>query len=184
MANVVLSGWMTTYDSIMADVTRMLTALGPDNTRLTIAEPASEPQLRALSRDGLLPEFLSKVHPKFHTPHVVTMITGIGVAIAAAFFNVGALADISNTGTLFAFIMVAIGVLILRRTQPIRPRPFRTPIVWVICPLAVAGCLLLFVNLSAWTIKVFFGWAIVGGIVYLAYGKRHSNLGRLSAGGS
>ena len=137
-----------------------------------------------MSRDGLLPEFLSKVHPKFHTPHVVTMITGIGVAIAAAFFNVGALADISNTGTLFAFIMVAIGVLILRRTQPIRPRPFRTPIVWVICPLAVAGCLLLFVNLSAWTIKVFFGWAIVGGIVYLAYGKRHSNLGRLSAGGS
>ena len=137
-----------------------------------------------MSRDGLLPEFLSKVHPKFHTPHVVTMITGIGVAIAAAFFNVGALADISNTGTLFAFIMVAIGVLILRRPQPIRPRPFRTPIVWVICPLAVAGCLLLFVNLSAWTIKVFFGWAIVGGIVYLAYGKRHSNLGRLSAGGS
>ncbi len=137
-----------------------------------------------MSRDGLLPEFLSKVHPKFHTPHVVTLITGVGVAIAAAFFNVGALADISNTGTLFAFIMVAIGVLILRRTQPIRPRPFRTPIVWLICPLAVAGCLLLFVNLSAWTIKVFFGWAIVGGIVYLAYGKRHSNLGRLSGGGS
>lgn len=129
-----------------------------------------------MSRDGLLPSGLSKVHPTFHTPHVVTLITGIGVAIAGAFFNVGKLADISNTGTLFAFIMVAIGVLILRRTQPIRPRPFRTPLVWIVCPLAVLGCLLLFVNLSLWTIEVFFGWAVIGVIVYLLYGKKHSNL--------
>ncbi len=129
-----------------------------------------------MSRDGLLPTGLSKVHPKFHTPHVVTMITGVGVAIAAAFFNVGKLADISNTGTLFAFMMVAVGVMILRRTQPIRPRPFRTPLVWIVCPLAILGCLLLFVNLSLWTIEVFFGWAVVGVIVYLLYGKQHSNL--------
>src|SRR3569623_412588 len=81
--------------------------------------------------------------------------------LAAAFFYVGKLAEISNTGSLFAFIMAAIGVLILRRTQPIRPRPFRTPLVWVICPLAVLGCLLLFVNLSQWTIEVFFGWAVI-----------------------
>src|SRR3569623_1669072 len=131
-----------------------------------------------MSRDGLLPAVLSKVHPRFHTPHVVTIITGVGVAIAAAFFNVGKLADISNTGTLFAFIMVAIGVLILRRPQPISPRPFRTPLVWVICPLAVLGCLLLVVNLSLWTIEVFFGCAVIGAIVYLLYGKNHSNLAK------
>jgi APA family basic amino acid/polyamine antiporter len=136
-----------------------------------------------MSRDGLLPAVLSKVHPTFHTPHIVTIITGVGVACAAAFFNVGKLADISNTGTLFAFMMVAIGVLILRRTQPIRPRPFRTPIAWVVCPLAVLGCLLLFVNLSLWTIEVFFGWAFVGVLVYLAYGKNHSHLAKSIAAG-
>ncbi|MEZ5544618.1 MAG: amino acid permease [Lysobacteraceae bacterium] len=129
-----------------------------------------------MSRDGLLPQVLSKVHPKFHTPHVVTVLTGIFVSLFAAMFPVGILADISNSGTLFAFMMVAIGVMVLRRTQPQRHRPFRTPMVWVVCPLAVAGCLLLFLNLSIYTISLFFGWAIVGAIVYLAYGYRKSDL--------
>ena len=82
-----------------------------------------------MSRDGLLPRVLSEVHPKFKTPHVITMITGVFVALFAAFFPVGALADISNSGTLFAFAMVAIAVMVLRRTDPDRHRPFRTPAV-------------------------------------------------------
>ena len=131
-----------------------------------------------MSRDGLLPEVLSKVHPKFHTPHVITIITGVFVALFGAMFPVGILADISNSGTLFAFIMVAIGVMILRKQQPNRHRPFRTPLVWVVCPLAVAGCLLLFVNLSMYTISLFFGWAIIGLVVYRFYGYKHSDLGR------
>ena len=131
-----------------------------------------------MSRDGLLPEVLSKVHPKFHTPHVITIITGVFVALFGAMFPVGILADISNSGTLFAFIMVAIGVMILRKQQPNRHRPFRTPLVWVVCPLAVAGCLLLFVNLSLYTISLFFGWAIIGLVVYRFYGYKHSDLGR------
>jgi APA family basic amino acid/polyamine antiporter len=131
-----------------------------------------------MSRDGLLPDVLSRVHPKFHTPHVITMITGVFVAMFAAMFPVGILADISNSGTLFAFIMVSIGVMILRKQQPERHRPFRTPLVWIVCPLAVAGCLLLFVNLSLYTIGLFFGWAIIGLIVYALYGYRHSDLGR------
>ncbi|WP_027080181.1 amino acid permease [Luteimonas mephitis] len=131
-----------------------------------------------MSRDGLLPEFLSKVHPKYHTPHVITVITGVFVAMFAAMFPVGVLADISNSGTLFAFIMVSIGVMILRKQQPNRHRPFRTPLVWIVCPLAIAGCLLLFVNLSLYTISLFFGWAIIGIIVYRFYGYRHSDLGR------
>ena len=129
-----------------------------------------------MSRDGLLPEALSKVHPRFHTPHVITLITGVFVAAFAALFPVGVLADISNSGTLFAFMMVAIGVLVLRKTQPDRHRPFRTPMVWLVCPLAIAGCILLFLNLSMYTIGLFFGWAFLGFLVYALYGYRKSEL--------
>src|SRR3546814_13509522 len=76
-----------------------------------------------MSRDGLLPEFFSKVHPKFHTPHVITVLTGVFVALFAAFFPVGLLADVSNSGTLFAFAAVSIAVIVLRRTDPGRYRP-------------------------------------------------------------
>jgi APA family basic amino acid/polyamine antiporter len=129
-----------------------------------------------MSRDGLLPQILSKVHPRFHTPHVVTIITGLFVSLFAALFPVGILADISNSGTLFAFMMVSIGVLVLRKTQPDRPRPFRTPLVWVVCPLAVFGCILLFLNLSTYTISLFLGWAVIGALVYAFYGYRKSEL--------
>jgi len=131
-----------------------------------------------MSRDGLLPEFLSRVHPKFHTPHTVTIITGVFVSLFAAMFPVGILADISNSGTLFAFVAVAAAVMILRVKDPGRHRPFRTPFVWVICPLAIAGCLLLFLNLSMYTIGMFFGWALVGLVIYALYGYSHSDLGR------
>ncbi|SEK97064.1 amino acid/polyamine/organocation transporter, APC superfamily [Pseudoxanthomonas sp. GM95] len=129
-----------------------------------------------MSRDGLLPARLSKVHPKFHTPHIITMITGVFVALFGALFPVGMLADISNSGTLFAFIMVAVGVLILRKKQPNRPRPFKTPFVWVTCILAIAGCILLFVNLSGYTIGLFFGWAAIGLVVYFLYGYKRSHM--------
>jgi APA family basic amino acid/polyamine antiporter len=129
-----------------------------------------------MSRDGLLPGRLSSIHPRFHTPHILTLITGAFVSLFAALFPVGILADITNSGTLFAFMMVAVGVMILRRTQPQRPRPFRTPLVWLVCPLAVAGCLLLFLNLSRFTISAFFVWAAIGLGVYFAYGRRKSHL--------
>ncbi len=132
-----------------------------------------------MSRDGLLPEVLSKVHPKFRTPHVVTMVTGVFVALFAAMFPVGILADISNSGTLFAFMAVSAGVLILRKREPNRHRPFRTPLAWVVCPLAIAGCLLLFLNLSLYTIGLFLGWAVIGLVVYALYGYRHSDLAPL-----
>jgi APA family basic amino acid/polyamine antiporter len=129
-----------------------------------------------MSRDGLLPEVLSKVHPSFHTPHVITILTGIVVSLSGALFPVGKLADTSNSGTLLAFAMVSLGVLILRKQQPNRPRPFRTPLVWLVCPLAVAGCLLLFVNLSMTAKLVFAIWAIVGLILYASYGYKRSQL--------
>ncbi|KZC18406.1 amino acid permease [Rhodanobacter sp. FW510-R12] len=131
-----------------------------------------------MARDGLLPGSLAKIHPRFHTPHVITLITGTFVSLFGALFPVGILADITNSGTLFAFMMVALGVLILRRTQPDRPRPFRTPLPWLVCPLAVIGCLLLFLNLSEKAIATFFVWGTIGLVVYLLYGYRKSNLAR------
>lgn len=129
-----------------------------------------------MARDGLLPSGLAKIHPRFHTPHIITLITGTFVALFGALFPVGILADITNSGTLFAFMMVSLGVLILRRKQPNRPRPFRTPIAWLVCPLAVIGCLLLFVNLSEKAIVTFFVWGGIGLVVYFLYGYRKSNL--------
>ncbi|MFT3898497.1 MAG: amino acid permease [Thermomonas sp.] len=133
--------------------------------------------LFTMARDGLLPEGLSKVHPKYHTPHVVTWITGVAVSLFAAMFPVDILADISNAGTLFAFFTVAIGVMVLRRTEPNRPRPFKTPLVWVVGPLALAGCVLLFFSLG-WnpTIKFFCIWGVVGLVVYFLYARRRSHL--------
>jgi APA family basic amino acid/polyamine antiporter len=129
-----------------------------------------------MSRDGLLPDTLSKIHPRFHTPHVITLITGAVVAVCSALFPVGKLADTSNSGTLLAFAMVALGVLILRKQQPNRPRPFRTPLAWVVCPLAVIGCVLLFWNLSPTAKTVFVVWALIGLVIYGLYGYRRSQL--------
>ncbi|MFO0334538.1 MAG: amino acid permease [Pseudomonadota bacterium] len=129
-----------------------------------------------MSRDGLLPERLSVVHPRFHTPHVITIITGLGVSVFAALFPVRMLADISNSGTLFAFAMVALAVLILRRTQPDRQRHFRVPAAWLICPLAIFGCVFLFMNLSGHTELLFLYWTLLGLVVYFLYGYRKSHL--------
>jgi APA family basic amino acid/polyamine antiporter len=131
-----------------------------------------------MSRDGLLPAVFSRVHPRYKTPHVVTIMTGIFVSIFAALFPVGALADISNSGTLFAFAAVSIAVLVLRKTDPSRARPFRTPAVAIVAPIATLGCLYLFFSLSFYTVSLFFGWAIVGLVVYYLYGYRKSHLGQ------
>jgi len=131
-----------------------------------------------MARDGLLPEKLATVHPKWKTPHIVTLITGIFVAIAAALLPVGQLADISNSGTLFAFFMVSLAVLILRVRDPGRHRPFRTPIVWVVAPIAAFGCVFLFFNLPFEAKMVLPVWGILGLAIYFAYGYRKSHVGR------
>ncbi|MFO1247716.1 MAG: amino acid permease [Alphaproteobacteria bacterium] len=131
-----------------------------------------------MARDGLLPEPLSRVHPRFKTPHVVTWITGVAVAFAAAFLPVGQLADISNSGTLFAFATVSVAVMVLRHTQPNRHRPFRAPLVYVFGTLSVMGCAILFVFLP-WQARLLFPiWAAIGLAFYYLYGYRHSHVGR------
>jgi len=131
-----------------------------------------------MSRDGLLPEVLSRVHPRFKTPHVVTWITGVCVAVAAAFLPVGQLADISNSGTLFAFAIVSIAVLVLRYTAPDRARPFRTPWIWFFAPLSAGGCIILFFFLPAPAMILFPVWSAIGLVFYFAYGYRNSHVGR------
>jgi APA family basic amino acid/polyamine antiporter len=106
------------------------------------------------------------------------MITGLCVAVAAAFFPVGQLADISNSGKLFAFFMVASAVMMLRRVDPSRHRPFRTPLVWLVAPLAIIGCLGLFFNLPFGSQLVLPIWGGIGLVVYFAYGRRKSYVGR------
>lgn len=131
-----------------------------------------------MSRDGLLPEKLSSIHPRFKTPHIVTMVTGVGVTLAAAFFPVGQLADVSNSGTLFAFAVVAIAVVMLRKTEPNRRRPFRTPMVWLMAPLAVIGCVGLFIFLPTPAKLVFPIWSAIGLVLYFSYGYRKSHVAR------
>jgi basic amino acid/polyamine antiporter, APA family len=131
-----------------------------------------------MSRDGLLPDKLSTVHPKWRTPYIVTALTGAAVAIAAAFLPVGQLADIANAGTLYAFFMVAIAVMLLRRRDPGRERKFRVPALWLVGPLTIAGCLFLFFNLPTAAMLVLPIWTAIGFLVYFGYSYRHSHLGR------
>jgi APA family basic amino acid/polyamine antiporter len=131
-----------------------------------------------MARDGLLPESLSKIHPKWKTPYVVTAITGGIVAFAAAFLPVGQLADIANAGTLYAFMMVAIAVMMLRKTDPHRERLFRTPMLWLVGPATIAGCIFLFLNLPFEAMIVLPAWGAVGLVIYYLYGYKASHLGK------
>jgi APA family basic amino acid/polyamine antiporter len=129
-----------------------------------------------MARDGLLPKGLSAVHSKFKTPWVITLTTGVFVAIAAAFLPVDSLADYSNAGTLFAFAAASAGVMILRFTDKKRARPFKTPLLFLVAPLSIAGCVLLFINLDKTSWMVFGTWAVIGLVFYFVYGFWNSNV--------
>ena len=131
-----------------------------------------------MSRDGLLPKSWSRVHPKWKTPHIVTMITGACIAVAAAFLPVGQLVDYANAGTLYAFMMVAVAVMILRKTDPTRVRAFRTPLLWFVAPATIVGCIFLYVNLPLIAILVLPVWGLLGLAIYFGYSKSRSHLGR------
>jgi APA family basic amino acid/polyamine antiporter len=130
----------------------------------------------AMSRDGLLGAWLSAVHPTFRTPHRATYLTGLAVAVLAAFIPIGDAADMTNIGTLFAFVLVCIGVIVLRYTRPNQPRPFKMPLMPVIPLLGTAACLGLMVFLPSLTWIRFVAWTAVGIVVYMVYGVRHSRL--------
>jgi APA family basic amino acid/polyamine antiporter len=130
----------------------------------------------SMARDGLLPPWAAKVHPRYRTPHVTTILTGVFVAFFAAFANINEVIELTNIGTLFAFVLVAIGILILRRTDPGRARPFRTPLVWFVAPAAVLSCGYLMFQLPLVTWIRFGIWLLAGLVLYALYGYRHSAL--------
>ncbi len=130
----------------------------------------------AMSRDGLLPNAFSKVHPRFRTPHVATWVAGIFVGIPAGIFDIGTLADLSNIGTLFAFVLVSIAVLILRKTQPDRPRGFRVPLVPLVPILSVVTCVVLMASLTLENWIRFFVWLAIGLVIYFLYSRKRSTL--------
>lgn len=131
----------------------------------------------AMARDGLLPRPLAKVHPTYATPYRITVLTGIAVAALAGFVDLSTLAHLVNIGTLFAFLLVSIGVVVLRRTRPDLPRGFRTPVAPLVATVSVLMCGYLMLNLTGDTWIRFLVWMAVGVVVYFAYGRRHSRLG-------
>ena len=131
----------------------------------------------AMSRDGLLPKFFAKVHPKYKTPHVGTIITGVGVGVTAMFTSLDAMVDLTNIGTLFAFILVCFGIMILRIKDPDRPRSFRVPGGPYLLPLlGVASCIGLAIYLPPSSWWRFVKWFLVGIVFYAVYGYHHSGL--------
>jgi APA family basic amino acid/polyamine antiporter len=130
----------------------------------------------SMARDGLLPPVFAKVHPKYRTPHVTTIMTGVAVGVTSMFTSIDEMVDLTNIGTLFAFMLVCVGILILRRRDPDRPRAFRTPWVPVVPVLGIGACLYLALGLP-WITWLRFGlWLLLGLVIYLLYGSRRSHL--------
>jgi len=129
-----------------------------------------------MADDGLLPKFVSRVHPKFRTPWITTILTGIVVAFFAALFTVREAGSLVSIGTLLAFVIVSIGVLVLRIREPELPRTFKTPAVWVVAPLGALSALYLMIALPWRTWERLIIWFVIGIVIYFFYGVRRSKL--------
>jgi APA family basic amino acid/polyamine antiporter len=130
----------------------------------------------AMSRDRLLPGIFSKVHRKFQTPHISTWIAGVVVGFPAGLWDIDTFAELSNIGTLFAFVVVSAGVIVLRKKQPERPRSFKVPFVPLVPILSIACCLLLMMGLPLVTWIRFVVWLMIGLLIYMVFGQKHSTL--------
>jgi APA family basic amino acid/polyamine antiporter len=168
----------------LIDLSRFIVSLGAvfAMTTVLLVFQLGQPRIFfSMARDGLLPPWAAKVHPKFRTPHVTTILTGIFVGVFAAFANIDEVVELTNIGTLFAFILVAAGVIILRRTDPDRQRPFRTPLVPLVPLLSIASCAFLMFQLPRITWIRFGVWLALGLALYFSYGFWHSRLRKAGA---
>jgi APA family basic amino acid/polyamine antiporter len=173
-----------------APVANALKALGMNRLRLIVTAGALLGMLSsllvfqygqariwfAMSRDRLLPSLFSRVHPRYQTPHVSTWLAGLLVGIPAGIFDISWFADLSNIGTLFAFIVVSMGVIVLRKRQPARPRGFRVPWVPFLPIVSIVCCLVLMISLPLETWIRFFAWLIIGLVIYFLFGRHRSTL--------
>jgi APA family basic amino acid/polyamine antiporter len=132
----------------------------------------------AMARDGLLPKWAAKVHGKHRVPHITTLLTGLFVAAWSLIGDAGETYDLTNIGTLFAFVLVCIGVLVLRYTDPDRPRPFKVPLVWPVTVLGSVLCLYVMRGLPRQAWERFGWWLAIGLVLYFSFGFRNSMLRR------
>jgi basic amino acid/polyamine antiporter, APA family len=138
--------------------------------------------LFAMSRDGMIPRFFHRLNPRTLTPVPATIVVAIVISLLAGVLPIDFLAEMTSIGTLVAFLIVSIGVMVLRQTAPDLPRGFRVPGYPVTPILSIAGCIWIIQDLRAVTIFVFFGWAAVALTWYFFYGRRHSTLGKAREG--
>jgi APA family basic amino acid/polyamine antiporter len=135
----------------------------------------------AMGRDGLLPKWATAIHPKYRTPHITTFWTGVAVAVGSMFLDENEIYDLTNIGTLTAFAIVCIGVLVLRYVDKDRPRPFRVPAVWLVTILGAAACTYVMLGLPGRSWIRFGGWSLLGVIFYFAYSYKNSKLHKAAA---
>jgi len=166
--------WQATMSVVKVLVTvGGLAALSSVMVVMMLAQPRI---FLSMSRDGLLPAWAGRVHPRFHTPHISTLVTGVVVALAAGFTPIGTLGSLVSIGTLMAFVIVSLGIIVLRRTRPDLPRPFRMPWVPVLPLLSAAVSLTLMLGLPRATWERLIIWMLVGIVLYFGYGYRRSRL--------
>jgi APA family basic amino acid/polyamine antiporter len=135
----------------------------------------------SMARDGLIPALFGRIHPKFRTPHVGTVVVGVAAALLGGMFNIGVLGEMVAMGTLLAFATVCIGVLVLRRTRPELKRAFRVPLAVIVCPLGALACMYLFMQSFVEHWRWMVTWIVLGQIIYFGYGYSHSKLRKKSA---
>ncbi len=160
--------------SIMPLIVKLGAIAGLSST--IIVQMLAQPRIfMSMAQDGLLPTWASAIHPRFRTPHVTTIITGVIVALASGFTPIGVLGELVSIGTLFAFVVVALGIIVLRRTRPELARPFRTPGVPWVPALSALASFVLMAGLSGATWRRLVIWMAIGLVIYFAYGYRHSH---------
>ena len=165
VAGLPIASWVVAFGAVVS-----LTAV------LLVFQYGQPRIFMALARDGLLPAWASKIHPKYRTPHITTIVTGLVVAFGSLFMDENEIYDLTNIGTLSAFAIVCVGVLVLRYTDPGRPRPFRVPFVWGVAVAGAVACVYTMKGLPWHAWERFGIWLAIGLALYFVYGYRHSRL--------
>ena len=168
LAGLPIASWFVAFGAVVS-LTAVLLVFQYGQPRIFLA----------MARDGLLPGWAAKIHPKYRTPHVTTVLTGLVVAAGALVADENEIYDLTNIGTLFAFAIVCIGVLVLRLKEPERPRPFRVPFVWGVALAGAAACVFTMKGLPTHAWERFGLWLLAGLVLYFVYGYRNSNLRKL-----